>query len=653
MKRILSGKALLKRLPHSGQYSDIVLAGAVVAIISLMILPLPLLLIDTLVAINILLGVGLVLLAIYIPAATAFSAFPSVLLLGTLFRLSLSIAITRLILLDADAGHIVETFGSLVAGGNLVVGLVVFLIITVVQFIVIAKGAERVAEVAARFSLDAMPGKQLSIDSDLRSGLIDKDDARRRRRLLEVESQLHGSLDGAMKFVKGDAIAGIVIIIINILGGLAVGVLQRDMDVGQAMHTYSILTIGDGLVAQIPALLSSISAGLIVTRTASAEGEDHLGESIARQISGQPRVFVIGGVLSLLLALVPGFPWPVFLMLGSALLGGSLLRLHRQGQTLSGLMRGASGRAVALLEAPQAHGSLEAPPAVSLELGPDLQIRHGREALQASAQAAVDQLRDRFGVPIAPPVLRTLTAADRDGYLLSVHGVRIAYGRCTAEDSLNSWEQQLAALLRRQLCNFIGIQETSNLISRWARDYPDLVKEMFRVAAPQRVSEILRRLVEEGVSIRSMRDVFEAIAEAGTREKDIVLLTENVRVGLRRHLSDHHVGPGRELRAVLVHPELEDQLRQSVRNAPGGSQLVVDPELLTRVLEELRAMVHREAPRGLFVLLTSMDVRRHLRKLTETEFWELPVLSFQELVADVRIVPVGQIAGVPRSVAAA
>src|SRR5882762_3683465 len=217
------------------RYSDLVLVAGVIAIVALMVLPLP-------------------LLAIYIGSPLEFSVFPSVLLMTTLFRLSLSIATTRMILLHADAGHIIATFGKVVAGGNLVVGLVVFLIITVVQFIVIAKGAERVAEVAARFSLDAMPGKQLSIDSDLRSGLIDKDEARRRRRALELESKLHGSLDGAMKFVKGDAIAGIVIIVINLLGGLAIGVMQKGMSLGDAMLKYSILTIGDGMVAQIPAL---------------------------------------------------------------------------------------------------------------------------------------------------------------------------------------------------------------------------------------------------------------------------------------------------------------------------------------------------------------------------------------------------------------
>lgn len=657
MSRARSEQPLLRVVPGRGDYSDIVLAVGIVAIISLMILPLPLLLIDTLVAINILLGVGLVLLAIYIPAPTAFSAFPSVLLLATLFRLSLSIAITRLILLDADAGHIVEAFGSMVAGGNLVVGLVVFLIITVVQFIVVAKGAERVAEVAARFSLDAMPGKQLSIDSDLRSGLIDKDDARRRRRLLEVESQLHGSLDGAMKFVKGDAIAGIVVIIINLLGGLAVGVLQRDMPLGAAVRTYSILTIGDGLVAQIPALLSAISAGLIVTRTIGEEGENHLGSSIARQISGHPRVFIVGGALALLLALVPGFPWLVFLVLGLSLLGGSLWRAAQRGSVpwLRRITGGMPFDAQAQEDAPVEHGELQVPPPVGIEIGRDALDRLTRAALQQRAQLAVDELRERFGVPIAAPDTRMLREGDGNDYRLKIHGVRVASGHFSPaqdnEAALQAWGDQIRAALRRQLRSFIGIQETSNLITRFARDYPDLVKEMFRVAAPQRVSEVLRRLVEEGVSIRSLRDVFEAIAEAGGREKDIVLLTESVRVGLRQHISDRHVGTSRELRALLVHPELEDQLRQSVRS--GGAQLAVDPEMLRRVLDELRFAHQREAGVTPYVVLTSIDVRRHLRKLAESEFWELPVLSFQELEADVKVIPIGQITGTLPNMAAA
>lgn len=250
----MAGRAMRETVFDLRRYGDIVLAFGVMAIMCLMVLRLPTSVIDVLVAINIACGVALLLVALYVPHPVAFNSFPSVLLISTLFRLSLSVATTRLILLDAHAGHIIDAFGHFVAGGNLVVGIVVFIIITIVQFIVIAKGAERVAEVAARFTLDAMPGKQLSIDSDLRSGLIDKDEAKRRRSLLERESQLNGALDGAMKFVKGDAIASIIIVIVNLLGGLTIGVLQRDLAAGEAMQVYSILSIGDGMVAQIPAL---------------------------------------------------------------------------------------------------------------------------------------------------------------------------------------------------------------------------------------------------------------------------------------------------------------------------------------------------------------------------------------------------------------
>ncbi len=694
----------LSAVPALRGYSDILLAFGVVAIIALMILPLPALLIDLLVAINILFGVGLLLLALYIPRPTAFSSFPSVLLLTTLFRLSLSIAITRMILLEADAGHIIDAFGNVVVGGNLVVGLVVFLIITVVQFIVVAKGAERVAEVAARFTLDAMPGKQLSIDSDLRAGLIDKDEARRRRRLLEVESQLHGSLDGAMKFVKGDAIAGIVIIIVNILGGLAVGVLQRDLSLSDAMHTYSVLTIGDGLVAQIPALLCSISAGLVVTRTAGEDKDQHLGAVIGEQISQHPRVMLIAGLLSLLLTLVPGFPWPVFLVIGLLLLGASLWRVREQVAPLRRLLKLPEPAPESM---PQRAGAkpvvaepeeLMPPAPMALEVDVATLERLGRDQLALVVVGVVSRLRDQFGVPVPAPTLRSWRDAPEGSYRLVAFGMRLATGVLEAGsryalsgalarpaqsmlaqanglerggeaalwpplagrwepaipgasdasslDELELLSRHLSLALRKQLGLFLGIQETSNLINRWTREYPDLVKELLRVVPPQRVSEVLKRLVEEGVPVRNLRDVFEAITDAGAREKDIVLLTEQVRSSLRRQISDQFAGPGRTLHALLAHPELEDSLRQSVRSGAGGGQIAIDPEVFRRVGQELHDTRARlGAEWGSVVLLSSMDVRRHLRRLIENEFFELPVLSFQELVGDLQVIPKGQIHG--------
>lgn len=656
-------------------YSDIVLAVAAVLIISVMILPLPLVVIDALVAVNISIGFGLLLLGIYIPSPVAFSSFPSVLLLTTLFRLALSIAITRSILLNAEGGHIVETFGTMVAGGNLVVGLVVFLIITVVQFIVIAKGAERVAEVSARFTLDAMPGKQLSIDSDLRSGLIDKDEAKRKRRHLETESQLHGALDGAMKFVKGDAIAGIVIIIINLLGGLAIGVLQRDMALADATRTYSILTIGDGLVSQIPAILATIAAGLVVTRTTSEVDDKHLGAAIGRQISGQPRVMLITGLLALLMTLVPGFPKPVFLVLGLALLGMSAWRYRHGYQVLRRAFRVPEGE-VAQSEVAEQVDDLAPPAPLQLDLSPSLAPI--QDVLLSRVSAVAQGMRDEFGVPVPAPKLRLVEGLGEGGYRLSAFGARLASGQlrtdaafrraatATADNRQAGFFPVLAGdwvaagtadalapedlldlhartALQRRLGGFIGIQETANLFARMQRDYPDLVKEMLRVVAPQRVADVLRRLAEEGVPIRNLRDVFEAITDVGGREKDVVLLTEYVRVALKREIAERHADAERTLHVLLIHPELEDKLRQSVRVAGGASQLAISPELAARLGNEVRAHLARQAPGVKPVLLCSLDVRRHLRKLMEVDFFELPVLSYQELAPDLRIVQAGQV----------
>jgi type III secretion protein V len=310
--------------------SEIVGAFVVIAIVFMMILPLPTWLVDTLIGINMTISAILLMVAMYLPSPLAFSSFPSVLLVTTLFRLGISIATTRLILLQGDAGHIILTFGNFVVGGNLVVGLVVFLILTIVQFVVITKGAERVAEVAARFSLDAMPGKQMSIDGDMRAGTIDMDEAKRRRNIVEKESQLYGAMDGAMKFVKGDAIAGLIIVAVNLLGGIVIGTMQRGMTAGDAAKTYSVLTIGDGLIAQIPALFIAICAGMIVTRVPDEDrAEANIGRQIAEQITSQPKAWIIAAVAMLGFAALPGMPTAVFIVIAIICGCGGLLQLQR------------------------------------------------------------------------------------------------------------------------------------------------------------------------------------------------------------------------------------------------------------------------------------------------------------------------------------
>lgn len=628
------------------RYVDLLLVAGVIAIIALMVLPLPLWLLDLLVAANIAMGVVLLLVAIYISSPLEFAVFPSVLLITTLFRLSLSIATTRQILLHANGGHIIDTFGKMVAGGNLVVGLVVFLIITVVQFIVIAKGAERVAEVAARFSLDAMPGKQMSIDSDLRSGLIDKDEAKRKRRTLEMESKLHGSLDGAMKFVKGDAIAGIIIIAINLLGGLSVGVLQQDMSLSQAMHSYSILSIGEGMVAQIPALLGAMAAGLIVTRTAD-EDERHLGDAIRRQLSAKPRVLVVAAGVCMLFATVPGFPAAVFVLLGAVLMAAGLLLMPEW----AARWQRASGRALPQLQAARAQAAkpvaaapqAQLPPALPLLLllpPAALQGEAGQRLAQELGEMT-EQFQLAAGLQLPRIALhgRTPRIASADangqanasqaepGWQLLAYEVPIAQGPLQEGMDRQALLAQLQQVLRRHAQLFLGIQETTALLTRASTELPDVVKEVLRSLPIQRVAEVLRRLVAEEVSIRNLRDVLESLAETGQREKDVQTLTEFARIALKRQTS-HRLAPDGRLPCLMLSPALEDLLRQAIRVNGGVAQLALDPQLAQQISAALQASLARSGARA---IVTAVDVRWHVRRLIEAECFDHPVLSFHEL----------------------
>jgi type III secretion protein V len=619
------------------RYSDLMLAAGVVAIIALMVLPMPLLVIDMLVAVNIAFGLILILVAIYISSPLQFSVFPSILLISTLFRLALSIATTRMILLEGEAGHIIDTFGELVAGGNLVVGLVVFLIITVVQFIVIAKGAERVAEVAARFSLDAMPGKQLSIDSDLRSGLIDKDEARRKRRELELESKLHGSLDGAMKFVKGDAIAGIVIIIINLLGGLGVGVLQQGMDMSAAAVKYSILTIGDGMVAQIPALLGAMAAGLIVTRATDEEQDKHLGDSIQKQLTAKPRVLLVAGGICWLLATVPGFPSAVFILLGFGLgLAGVMLTPVLRAY-LERFFKPAFDvvikRKAASMPQVLATAQPEAQPAVPLLLQLPRQAVPG-EAGPALVQGLEDVLDDfQIHLGLSLPRISIHWHGDSAGWRLLAFEVPIAQGDTLTDSPVDAIPEAIRQALRRNAPLFIGIQETSALLTRASGDYPEVVKEVLRAVPTQRVAEILRVLVEEEVPIRNLRGILEAIADAGQREKDVFALTEFARMALKRQLSHRYASHG-ALRAVVLMPELEDALRQAIRVTAGVQQLAIEPVDAKKIIGVLAVAIEKHWPAA---IVTTVDLRRHVRKLIEQDHFDLPVLSYHELMPTLKL----------------
>ena len=627
------------------RFTDIVLVAGIVAIIALMIVPLPTWAIDVLVAANIAGGVLLLLLAIYVANPLEFSVFPSVLLISTLFRLALSIATTRMILLHGEAGHIIETFGHMAAGGNLVVGLVVFLIITVVQFIVIAKGSERVAEVAARFSLDAMPGKQMSIDSDLRSGLIDKDEARRRRRVLENESKLNGSLDGAMKFVKGDAIAGIIIIIINLLGGLAIGVMQIGMTMGDAAIKYSILTIGDGMVTQIPALLGAMSAGLLVTRTTDDEHDKHLGDAIGRQLTAKPRVLLVAGGLCLLFAMVPGFPAVVFVLLGVALFtSGAMLtpalraRWERFAQPKVAAVRRRAAEAPALMSTDAAPPRPTVPlllelPAGRLSADASRELLHGLEGVLDHFQLYLGLRLPRIDVHAVQLDESEQEDEDATGWRLLAHEVPVAQGALPSENTAQALADAVRESLRRHTALFLGTQEANHLLTRASVDLPDVVKETLRALPLARVAEILRRLVEEEVAIRNLRDILETLSDAAQREKDVYALTELVRIGLKRQLCYRHAPEGR-LHALLLEPSLEEMLRGAVRVNGGAQQLALDPVQMSQLMQRFAEAVQQHRPAA---IVTAVDIRRHVRKLIEADCFDTPVLSYHELMPTLQL----------------
>jgi type III secretion protein V len=626
--------AVADRESPLAKYSDLLLVAGIIAVIALMVLPLPLFIIDLLVAVNLAIGVMLLLMAVYIGSPLEFSAFPSVLLISTLFRLSLGIATTRMILLHGDAGHIIDTFGKTVAGGNLVVGMVVFIIITVVQFIVIAKGAERVAEVSARFTLDAMPGKQMSIDSDLRSGLIDKDEARKKRMDLEMESKLHGNMDGAMKFVKGDAIAGIVIIVVNLLGGLTVGVMQQGMDLGHAMTKYSVLTIGDGMVSQIPALLGAMAAGLIVTRTSDAR-DKHMGDTIRKQFTAKPRVLLVSGAICWMMALIPGFPATTFVVLGLVLAGGGALLTPLMRARIEKFSEPAFGSVIARKEAQPGvlHTALPGlQPSVPLLLAlPTKALGHDHgEALRREMEAVLEFFQ--LGVGLALPKIsihaRPASEGVADEWQLLAFEVPIAKGEVPTEDTTAALGHAVRQALRRHVGLFMGIQEATTLMTAAGKDYPDTVKEVLRVMPIQRVADVLRRMVEEEVPVRHQREMLEALAESAQREKDVPTLVELVRIHLKRHIS-YRYAPIGNLNVVLLLADLEDMLRKSLQTAGGVQQVALDPTTARQVIDALRGAVERH-PGAVFV--TTVDLRRHVRKLVELECFDVPVLSYHELM---------------------
>ena len=699
--RALSGEAALNTISKS---SDLILAAWIIGVIVMIILPMPPAIIDLTITFNLAAAVGILMVALYIPSAIHLSMFPSMLLVTTLFRLGVSISATRQIFLHAYAGHIIPAFGNFVVGGNYVVGLIVFIIITIVQFIVVIKGAERVAEVAARFRLDAMPGKQMAIDADLRAGSIDANTAREKRALIQKESELYGAMDGAMKFVKGDVIAGMVIAFVNIVGGLIIGVGMHKMTLGQAARVYTLLSIGDGLVSQIPSLLIALTAGIVTTRVSSDRRDANLGKEISSQILREPRALLIAALALLGVGFFKGFPlWSfgtIAVILGA--IGVALWRKRKK--EAAKVAAGAPGTVEtdveghAFVKGGAEDFALTLP--VILEVGKNLSelIRRTKgkgvpnlveELIPKMRQALYQDLGIRYpGVHV-----RTDSPSlENDEYAIMLNEVPVTRGKIPdsylltneLEENLRRynlpyityknaiglpslWVEErykdvmdkagikywsplevvilhLSYFFRQNGQEFIGIQEVRSMLEFMERSFPDLVKEVTRLIPLQKLTEIFRRLVQEQISIKDLRTILEALSEWAQTEKDTVLLTEYVRASLKRYISYKYSQGQSTLSVYLLDPEIEEMVRGAIKQTSAGSYLALDPDSVNLILKGMRNTISPTPPGGQPpVLLTAIDVRRFVRKLIETEYPDLSVVSYQEVLPEIRIQPLGRI----------
>jgi type III secretion protein V len=612
------------------RWPELAIAALVIAVVVMLIVPVPRPLLDALLALNIAISVALLMAAVFTPNPMGFQSFPTLLVVTTLFRVGLEVSTTRLILSDADAGSVVRAFGSSVVAENLVVGLVVFAVITLVQLIVVARGAERVAEVAARFALDAMPGKQMAIDAELRAGSIDPETARARRGALERESQLYGAMDGAMRFVKGDAIAAIAIVVVNLVGGLVVGIATKGMTAGAAAHTYSLLSIGAGLVAQIPSLLVAVASGLLVTRVASS-GDRALGADLAGQLASSPRI--LGGVAILLvgLALVPGLPIGPFALLGALAAAAALL----------------AGRK------PAAHAALDEPgadairgPRLSLRVSPQLRdaLAAKPDALHATLALARETVTARSGVPIAPLAVAVDATLGATEAAIAIDGTPVVW-LALANPPLAALEMRLPDALAPLVAELVGVDRVAQLVDRAAIHAPVLVREVVpRVIALPALAEVLRSLVREQVPIDDVAAVLEAIAlapapQGGFTAAALPALVEHLRGQLRRQISARWAPRG-QIAVFTVDAMIEDAVRSAIDRRDGAAAVLA---LEPAIAQDIVAAVRGKLAGGSGVLLVSGDVRRHLRGLLEPELPNVAILSAHELAPNTTITTTGRI----------
>ena len=667
------------------KYSDVIIAVTLVTIVIMMIIPLPKLLLDLLICLNITIALVVVMSAIYNEEALDLSVFPSLLLVTTLFRLALNISSTRLILLDGDAGEVITAFGNFVVGGNPVVGFIMFIILVIINFIVITKGSERVAEVSARFTLDAMPGKQMAIDADLNQGAITDAEAKVRREKVQRESDFFGAMDGASKFVKGDAIAAIIIMFINIAGGFVIGMVQRNLEAVQALQTYTLLTVGEGLVSQIPALLISTATGIIVTRSAS---EGNLGQDLVGQLFHNERIFfIITGVL-LFLALVPGLPGIPFFALSMACLfiGYNLRKTTEEGAETKQEEKKTKAKEDATK--PENIVSLLQVDPMELEIGysliPLVDTGQGGDLLDRIVMIR-RQCALELGLVVPTIRIRDNIQIKPNAYIIKLKGIEIAKGELlldhflamnsgtvfeevpgiettepafglpalwipesereqaelngyTVVDAVSVLATHLTEVIKAHAAEILGRQETQNLVDNLQKTNPSLVDEVVpELLNVGEIQKVLANLLRERISIRDMATILEVLADYGRATKDTEILTEYVRHAMARQITQQNV-QNNVLPCITLDPALENRIAGGVQRTDHGSYVSLDPDSMQRLINSLNGELGKLTNMGYQpIVLTSPAVRLYFRKLVERSVPGLIVLSHAEIEQSVEI----------------
>jgi flagellar biosynthesis protein FlhA len=672
-------------------HTDLLAAVSVVMVVTMLVVPLPAMLLDLLITINISAALTVVVATMYLGKALDFASFPSLLLLTTMFRLAINVSVTRLILTTGDAGSVVKAFGSFVVGGNVVVGLVIFLILVVIQFVVVTNGAGRVAEVGARFTLDAMPGKQMAIDADLNAGLITDDVARNRRSEIAREADFYGAMDGASKFVKGDAMAAVIITLINLVGGIVVGVLQRHLGFSEATHDYSLLTVGDGLAAQIPALLISVATGIIVTRAAS---DRDLGSDIANQILGQRKAPMVAAAAIGGFALIPGLPKLPFLFI--AAIFGAIAWGVRNG--LPGTEDKASAAALAAELPPSTAGeplsevgvdALEL--AIGFGLVPLVEGGPGGSLLRRVSMIR-RQIASELGIVIPPVRIHDELGMESHEYVMKIRGSEVTRGRImpghllamdpgdavgklngiptrepafgleavwvhesgraeaeslgyTVVDSESVIVTHLTETIRSHASELLTRQDVRTLLDRLKETNAAVVEEVVPDALSLgEIQRVLQSLLVEGVAIRDLGTIVEAIGDKARTTRDTSLLSEYARQALGRAITAPHLDEQLRLQAITLDPAIEQEVSTSITQTTDGEYLAMEPSRAQAIVAALRTQVEHASARGSRpVLLCSARIRRHLRRLVATAQPHLAVCSYNEIAPGINVETVGVI----------